>query len=68
MILPGLGQMMNGDAMKGFMLLGAALVMISAGVTFFHPVYLFITAIAVVDAALSRSRREGAAFRSRSWA
>ncbi len=67
-ILPGLGQMMNGEAVKGFMLLGAALLMISTEPTILTPIYLLITAISAIDAALSQSRRERAAYRAQDWA
>ena len=57
-VLPGLGQMMNGEALKGFMLLAAALFMLGQGASIMSPPYLLITAIAAIDAAMSRSRRD----------
>jgi hypothetical protein len=60
--------MMNGEALKGFALLGAALLLIGLNTPLYHPIYLLVTAVAVIDAAIGRSRRTPGSYRARDWA
>jgi TM2 domain-containing membrane protein YozV len=60
LILPGLGQMMNGEALKGFTLMTAALLMVSQGVSFLNPIYVLVAFLAAVDAAVGQVRRDRA--------
>ena len=62
MLLPGLGQFMNGETVKGFMLLALSLLMISRQADFLSPAYILITAIAMIDAALGQARRDRRSF------
>ena len=68
LILPGLGQMMNGEAVKGFMLLGAALILISQSPLFLSPIYMLIAVMAAVDAGLGQARRDRNNARLQDWA